>query len=543
MLIINIFYYIYSLARYIKNTGLIGLLILAHSFCHGRPFRLQDSLKIQTDSIHYTSAFEKKLFVSFINSGTLDHIGLLLALDPNATEYTLSSANNSINDLVNTLQKKLAGEKDLAKKLKYIFKQVHSNYFNIYDINASFDKIFTDGTYNCVTGTALFAAILDKMNINYVIKEKPHHAYLIADPGGISFPIESTDPTMKYFIPDEKFKKAYIDYLVTGKMILNSEVQSKGYELLFNKYYYSDSDIDLRQLIGLHYYNSGVGLLTSKDYLMASYQFEKGYLLYPSERLRFMLLSVLYLANSDSKFSSVKELNGLIKLYNYAETSELANEFYYSFVRITNKYLIEDDNSVLYDTLFFTAKKGLKDSELVKKISKVYFYEKARTLGLKGNYVEGLKYIGPLYSLFPQDVEINSLLSNLLISTFKGINDYSKIVKLLDSYTAQYPTLATNKFILSAYARCYLVMSIGKFNLNQRKEGLTLLKLFESIKDSNEIDIESELIGRAYGEGSASHVRSMEYKTARALLNKGLTYAPYEEELNRKLRILNDNKY
>lgn len=77
-------------------------------------------------------------------------------------------------------------------KLRRIFSQTKKTFLYDYKRYAFFPDIFTERTFNCVTGTALFAIIFDELDIPYNIVKMPNHAYLIAYPNQYDIGIEST---------------------------------------------------------------------------------------------------------------------------------------------------------------------------------------------------------------------------------------------------------------------------------------------------------------------------------------------------------------
>jgi len=90
-----------------------------------------------------------------------------------------------------------------------------------------FSRIFEAGIYNCVTASMLYALILDHYQIPYEIKEKPTHIYLVALPGKDNILFETTNPRGLY-VPDEKFKRDYVNSLVQLKYTTQEHVNEVG---------------------------------------------------------------------------------------------------------------------------------------------------------------------------------------------------------------------------------------------------------------------------------------------------------------------------
>ena len=62
--------------------------------------------------------------------------------------------------------------------LRTIFYKTHNKLLLNYDKLASLDQTIEKGTYGCLTGTMLYALILDHFKIAYEIIELPNHVFL-----------------------------------------------------------------------------------------------------------------------------------------------------------------------------------------------------------------------------------------------------------------------------------------------------------------------------------------------------------------------------
>lgn len=78
-----------------------------------------------------------------------------------------------------------------AKKLYY---KVHNRYLKRYREYTDFDQLIEDRTYDCLTGTALYALLFEYFDLPYQIHEEPFHINLTVQLDGETYLIESTDP-------------------------------------------------------------------------------------------------------------------------------------------------------------------------------------------------------------------------------------------------------------------------------------------------------------------------------------------------------------
>lgn len=199
------------------------------------------------DSTLYNSDFEKYVFTRLAALSSIDSIDLFIALDYKPANADISKrVEIYADDLKNKVN-----QLPVAKKLKTVYKAVHSSFLTKYNEDIYFNDIFSSGEYNCVTASALYAFILTKLDIPYVIKETPNHVYLIADPNSTGFLIETTLPGEKIVQMDEKFKNNYVEYLHNNKIISNEDFQNKSTDQLFYEFYSKDKTISLKELAGI----------------------------------------------------------------------------------------------------------------------------------------------------------------------------------------------------------------------------------------------------------------------------------------------------
>lgn len=145
--------------------------------------------------------------------------------------------------------------KTLSKTVQNYFDLTHKKFFIKYWETAYFNHIFESGIYNCVTASALYAILFDKLGIQYTIKETPTHVYLIVNPGKENIMVETTDPQGRISVVTDEMKKQYVDYLKAEKLISDADLSGNTVNDLFYESYYGDSDISLIELAGLQYYN------------------------------------------------------------------------------------------------------------------------------------------------------------------------------------------------------------------------------------------------------------------------------------------------
>jgi hypothetical protein len=208
-------------------------------------------------------------------------------VNPVLTEYLREFTNVTENavpstEISNFVEKLQA--RDLPKSnfrfCKTLFQKTRQQFFKRYSQYASFAETLTDGKYNCLTGTALYALLLDHFGIEYKIIETNYHIFLLAmtDEGTVLF--EATDPTHGFVTDPKKIEQQVQAY----KRNDFGETRNDG------KSYYSYAaslyqPVSVTELRGLLHYNVSVEAYNRQDFNSAITNLDKALELYNSSRI------------------------------------------------------------------------------------------------------------------------------------------------------------------------------------------------------------------------------------------------------------------
>ncbi len=219
---------------------------------------------------------------------------LLMAARENLPAAQVKAYWQDLNDFTAQMQKKQAKYKREEAFVKYLFYKVHRKYLKQYRHETNFFELFDKGSYNCVTGTALYALLLDALKLDYTIRETPYHIYMMVylpqqnvSPSGYCTPdvstpddsvlIETTDP--QGFITDHKAMQEAIKFYQTPPSTSRSETPVYDYAFAI------DERISLRQLAGLNYFNQAVARYNQQQLPEAKAYLEQAARLYPAKRM------------------------------------------------------------------------------------------------------------------------------------------------------------------------------------------------------------------------------------------------------------------
>ena len=141
-------------------------------------FIILSALNIQSQT--YSSNYEEEIFNSFKkDSINYNFFESLLAIDSLMTSELASAYKLRVNSIINAVPSKEIKEKREKKRIEKLYDNLHNTFLKKYLLNADFNDIFENGTYNCVTASALYAYVFEELNIPYHVKETPSHVFLV----------------------------------------------------------------------------------------------------------------------------------------------------------------------------------------------------------------------------------------------------------------------------------------------------------------------------------------------------------------------------
>ncbi len=143
--------------------------------------------------------------------------------------------------------------------LRHLFIKTHQKFLKTYQTESSFGEIFHAGKYNCLTGTALYALLLDHFRFNYTIIEVNYHIFIVVKLDGEELLIEATDPIEGFIEGSKKVTDQLKKY--QNSTSFSDEKGTVKYEFSFTLW----NAVSLEDLTGLLYFNKAVNAYNSKN--------------------------------------------------------------------------------------------------------------------------------------------------------------------------------------------------------------------------------------------------------------------------------------
>jgi tetratricopeptide (TPR) repeat protein len=516
----------------IKKTLTIALLFLI------RLSNAQDTL-VHFKDLTFASTLEETILTDhFVNKKT-DPFLLFMANGTLLNEGHLKNDKIRFYDHLKTLKEEASNKKN-DKKIKYLYDDIHKSFLQKYELQNKFEDIFYNGNYNCVSASALYALTFEEAGIPYTLKEEPTHVYLIAYPKQERIVIETTTPQSGYRTIDQSFKEAYVKMLKDQKLISGSEYASQSVNTLFDKFYFNgEVEINLLNLVGIQYSNDGIYKLEEKKYEEAYHQFQKSYLFFPTERISYMLfLSCLktFEEFKDKPGNQARYLAELSKFKKFDMTSDVIKS---EFAHVLHKDLIETTNKEHLEKYYNELYPALTDTLLQKEIRFLYNYENGRSLYNMAMFKEAIPYFEEALKIKPKSPETNNILINSISESYSVQRNAQELISQLEMYGQKYPSININKNFKRLLVNAYLVEFQRDYDFGNIPSGEKYRSSFETFMDKNPSqEVDPQLLGRAYSLASVYYFKKGQVSKSKSILNKGLSYDPYNYELLVRQRMI-----
>lgn len=207
-------------------------------------------------------------------SKTLHYLDLFIKTDHSSTRLSAE-----VNPFIKKLEAKKASFKSDKAFLHYLFYKTHHKLLKQYVEYCPFDAFLKDGTYNCLTGTALFSILLTHFNIDYKIIETNYHIFLIAHTTKGNVLFEATDALSGFVDSDTEIQARINTYKE------NQLAKTKGDKSYYQYGFKIYNTVSMEQLLGLMYFNLAIDAYNKRDLLMSVNYLYQSANLYQSPRI------------------------------------------------------------------------------------------------------------------------------------------------------------------------------------------------------------------------------------------------------------------
>lgn len=192
------------------------------------------------------------------------------------------------------LERKEGRWEDQKRFLYFIFVKTHQAYLKEFDAKASFSQTLNLGKYNCLSGTALYALVLDYFGYEFSITETNHHIFLTVNTPDGPVLFEATD-RLYGFVHRNKEVQAKLEKYKVSKP---GEKAPRKVEYCYPFQLFDQVGLD--EIVGLMHYNIAVEAYNKKDFAVVVERLRLTTERYASPRVEaFSKLTIATILNSD----------------------------------------------------------------------------------------------------------------------------------------------------------------------------------------------------------------------------------------------------
>jgi tetratricopeptide (TPR) repeat protein len=499
----------------------------------------QDSL-VRYKDLKFSSELEKKAFDDHFLNGKTDCFSLLMANGILLNDAAISKAKTGFTEhLAGINNEKFAGRKN-DKKVKFIYDDLHKSYLTKYELKNRFEEIFKNGYYNCVSASSLFGLAFTELKIPFAIVEIPTHVYVIAYPDHEGIKVETTTPVGGFFNVSESFKLNYVKMLKDQKIISAQEFNSKDVNEIFNSHYYGEQNtINLVQLAGVQYMNDGIYKMDEDDHAHAVSQFEKAYLLYPSERASYLLYASTLQAFTGHTEKDEIHATYLAKLSRHKKLGISTDVVMGEFSRAVQQLLFDQGQNEKLQQYYNALTRAVSDSVVRTELGFYYNYEYARFYYNKQKYKDALPFAEACLRAKPSNQDGVNLLLGCLTNTLRH-NYTGEAIGIFDGYAKKFPVLMENNGFVEILGNLYLSEFDRSYRENDPAEGEKYRGTFETFSKSHpDVKFGEDIIANAYSSAAVYYFRKGQNSKARSVITKGLEISPNNYELQMRKKMIN----
>ena len=180
---------------------------------------------------------------------------------------------------VDKLRNKQASFRNDLAFLRFLFDRTNHQFFKEYHEYATFRQLVSDGKYNCLSGTAFYAMLLDQFEIPFRVIETNYHIFILASTSAGEVLLESTDHVNGFITGEKAVQRRIRAYTEQGVR----PAGSGGYNFAFSSK--DAGEVSITGLLGLLHYNQAIEAFNTKKYAHAITRLHHAFLLHRSAKM------------------------------------------------------------------------------------------------------------------------------------------------------------------------------------------------------------------------------------------------------------------
>lgn len=499
----------------------------------------------------YTTDYEKRI----LNDTNASRFELFMISDPACSEQKTTAAKKQFDVFIEELKASKITKQPEEKLIRALHKKVHERFLTRYRALVEFNEIFVTGEYNCVSSTALFALVLEELEIPYYVQEQPGHVLIMAYPNTSNITVEMTTVKNAFVIPPRKDINRAIANLLELQLVTPKQVKAMGDVAVYDMFFNVRSKITIDQLIGIQFFNHAITSVNNDQAESSLSEICKAERFYDVYRTKILKSELLLDVVEKQDFKSI---GSLPYLFEFGNTNKYKREYViYGYASFINQRLIADGNRQLADSSLVLVKQMVRDTNLLNDLTGIYYLGMSDYFSKARKNEKALEYSELAYQASPNNSFVKSSLLDQIAyhlsvkylsedeeldeeESDEELETAEKFYLEIDKYCMKYPYLdSNNRFVLlKLYANIDFSMNYYKENdgLNGKKYFDASESLIDRITDKELID--QDYLGWLYAECATYLFRQHKYEEAVKTIEKGLKISPDHERLLARLEII-----
>lgn len=423
----------------------------------------------------------------------------------------------------------------VAERVKQMSHAYQRTLLRTYRADARFEEMFTTGTYNCVTATALYAMTFSRLGISYEVKELPTHVFLIVSPKKQPIVLETTDEQGGVYLPmPYSAKHAYVNYLYEHGRIREEDYQKLGVQALFDKYFFTQKKITTIELIGIYHSNLGTYAYEAGQYRVAALAYQQALALYPGERMQFHLEMALE-QHLEQASPETREDVALLQAYaNLLPAGRKRDRVLSTAIEsLAQTWLLGRANEARFRALTQPLVAAFPGNAA---LNGAYHRELSRAWALQGMYEEAMTAADTALLLQPTHLATREVILTLASAYLRYTTDYTNAPYWLDGMESRYAFLEESPAFLEMKVIAMLGAAGSWFRKDNPAQGFASLDA--AVGQAGPNMAFREAIAQVYSEGAACYVRLDRQTEALAALKAGLALSPENALLHQRMASL-----
>ena len=253
------------------------------------------------------------LLISFFAQAQESILSALLETTPVVSSDAIQQ---EMNEFTQIFIAKKAESKNEVRFLKSLVNKSHRRFLKHYKAYSQFNEVFELGNYDCLSGTAFFSVMLNRLGYSYKIIETNYHIFLLVHTNKGEILLETTDRLAGLKTNTKEISQTLAVY----KQNRLSASITKGTYYLYQTQLFRE--VDALQLSGLLYFNQAVVAYNQHNWTLCSERLAKARTVYNNPRVE-ELTEVLFHSVSLSDIESTAKTQLLQQLKPHIKFSPL----------------------------------------------------------------------------------------------------------------------------------------------------------------------------------------------------------------------------